>query len=332
MPVAVRISSDNDKKEIAALTLRQKFRNHYRKGPTDKSASFARALFIYQATTQLYVSLRYLIPHAFSHYDARIQYAIQAITCFLAANAVSNWLCLILCTSKVQRKTVESKQMSTPLQNGQLDRLPSGEDDLPWKYCSKCDMAIPPRAHHCDVCNVCVLKKDHHCYLTGVCIGFHNQRYFVVLTFYTALTGCISWYLTASYLRSTYWTAISGIDILPPFAFFHYITGVIEHHVFLMLTHIFMLTIFAPIGFMYFCGQICLIAQDMTMHEFKKKIKIKSSNSLNSCFKSVFGAPCGLNFLFPATIICGQYGDGYHWDGVKIQKDYDFKFHEIDRV
>lgn len=34
------------------------------------------------------------------------------------------------------------------------------------KYCKKCNMPKPSRAHHCSVCNKCVLKMDHHVSLT----------------------------------------------------------------------------------------------------------------------------------------------------------------------
>jgi palmitoyltransferase len=32
-----------------------------------------------------------------------------------------------------------------------------------FKFCQKCNIYKPFRAHHCSVCNRCVLKMDHHC-------------------------------------------------------------------------------------------------------------------------------------------------------------------------
>ena len=91
---------------------------------------------------------------------------------------------------------------------------------LSWKWCNKCQMNVPPRSHHCKVylhgiflffvkakstslysvifllfvsgkiCRKCILKRSHHCFLTNTCIGFTNQRYFLMMSFYLAI-GCI---------------------------------------------------------------------------------------------------------------------------------------------
>lgn len=31
------------------------------------------------------------------------------------------------------------------------------------RFCDKCMLVKPDRAHHCSVCGMCVLKMDHHC-------------------------------------------------------------------------------------------------------------------------------------------------------------------------
>ncbi|XP_049557283.1 palmitoyltransferase ZDHHC20 isoform X8 [Orcinus orca] len=31
------------------------------------------------------------------------------------------------------------------------------------RYCERCQLIKPDRAHHCSACDMCVLKMDHHC-------------------------------------------------------------------------------------------------------------------------------------------------------------------------
>lgn len=72
---------------------------------------------------------------------------------------------------------------------------------LPWRYCKRCEMMVPPRCHHCKFCHRCMLRRDHHCHLVGCCIGHWNQRYFVVLAAYGLVVGYCGAYLTITYLR-----------------------------------------------------------------------------------------------------------------------------------
>lgn len=37
------------------------------------------------------------------------------------------------------------------------------------RFCFKCMLIKPDRAHHCSVCGTCVLKMDHHCPWVGFC-------------------------------------------------------------------------------------------------------------------------------------------------------------------
>eukprot|EP00297_Palpitomonas_bilix_P012418 CAMPEP_0113911418 /NCGR_PEP_ID=MMETSP0780_2-20120614/28199_1 /TAXON_ID=652834 /ORGANISM="Palpitomonas bilix" /LENGTH=311 /DNA_ID=CAMNT_0000907941 /DNA_START=300 /DNA_END=1233 /DNA_ORIENTATION=- /assembly_acc=CAM_ASM_000599 len=52
------------------------------------------------------------------------------------------------------------------------------------RFCKKCKVFKPNRAHHCSMCGECVLKMDHHCPWVGNCIGFFNYKYFVLFLFY----------------------------------------------------------------------------------------------------------------------------------------------------
>ena len=54
-------------------------------------------------------------------------------------------------------------------------------------FCTQCQSARPPRAHHCRKCGTCVLRMDHHCPWIGGCVGAHNYH----LYFMTVLWGLI---------------------------------------------------------------------------------------------------------------------------------------------
>ncbi|KAL3642487.1 putative protein S-acyltransferase 16 [Castilleja foliolosa] len=58
------------------------------------------------------------------------------------------------------------------------------------RYCQKCSLFKPPRAHHCRTCNRCVLRMDHHCAWMNNCVGHANYRIFFVFVVYT-LISCI---------------------------------------------------------------------------------------------------------------------------------------------
>ncbi|XP_033251614.1 palmitoyltransferase ZDHHC15B isoform X5 [Drosophila miranda] len=58
------------------------------------------------------------------------------------------------------------------------------------RFCEKCKIIKPDRAHHCSVCNSCVLKMDHHCPWVNNCVNFYNYKFFVLFLGY-ALIYCL---------------------------------------------------------------------------------------------------------------------------------------------
>ncbi|PHT36327.1 putative protein S-acyltransferase 16 [Capsicum baccatum] len=58
------------------------------------------------------------------------------------------------------------------------------------RYCQKCSLYKPPRAHHCRVCNRCVLRMDHHCVWMNNCVGHANYKIFFIFVLY-AIIACI---------------------------------------------------------------------------------------------------------------------------------------------
>ncbi|KAJ7645337.1 DHHC palmitoyltransferase-domain-containing protein [Mycena rosella] len=57
----------------------------------------------------------------------------------------------------------------------------------PHRWCSRCAIVKPYRAHHCRVCGTCVLKFDHHCPWIGQCVGARNHKFFLNFALATAL-------------------------------------------------------------------------------------------------------------------------------------------------
>ncbi|KAF8029290.1 hypothetical protein BT93_E1848 [Corymbia citriodora subsp. variegata] len=70
------------------------------------------------------------------------------------------------------------------------------------RYCQKCSLYKPPRAHHCRVCKRCVLRMDHHCIWINNCVGHANYKVFFVFVVY-AVTASI------------YSLVISGLLLVP---------------------------------------------------------------------------------------------------------------------
>jgi len=77
----------------------------------------------------------------------------------------------------------------------QSSALENFQDDagnlMLWRYCLKCKLFRPPRAHHCSICGYCVARMDHHCPWVGNCVGHNNHKLFWLFLF-NAMCGCIT--------------------------------------------------------------------------------------------------------------------------------------------
>ncbi|KAH9489732.1 hypothetical protein Btru_057094 [Bulinus truncatus] len=311
------------------LPLVQKLKAHYKKkSSTDTSSRHLfRVLFQFQAITQLYMTLVYLIPQVFSSWDPITQYYLKVFSCYVFAMGQANWLCSICYSNRLpdirDRPNMEHqewfKNVSETFGQTRIDIQPRVLDSigLEWKYCTFCERYKPPRTHHCSLCRCCVLRRDHHCYMIGKCIGHYNQRYFIVLCFWGVITGVIGFYMTVMYLTSLS-EAFTFIDYIFPWSLFKFLIGRVSWQ-FLMLTfHAEMLAVFGTMSFIYGIGQFSLVCMGCTMYEVAKQVEINVSSTMAENIRTVFGDYWALNFLFPAQILFKQRHDGMHYENIKL--------------
>ncbi|XP_021697678.1 palmitoyltransferase ZDHHC15 isoform X1 [Aedes aegypti] len=76
------------------------------------------------------------------------------------------------------------------------------------RFCEKCRLIKPDRAHHCSVCGVCVLKLDHHCPWVNNCINFTNYKYFILFLGYALLYCLYIAFTTVMYMEMIW--SVSG--------------------------------------------------------------------------------------------------------------------------
>ncbi|KAI6101770.1 DHHC palmitoyltransferase-domain-containing protein [Pisolithus croceorrhizus] len=91
--------------------------------------------------------------------------------------------------------------------NGISRRPPATPILLPEnRYCSRCKIVKPYRAHHCRACGTCVLRYDHHCPWIGQCVGALNQKFFINFLFW----GSVSCWWTFGSLLGIYRKYLPG--------------------------------------------------------------------------------------------------------------------------
>ncbi|KAH3881447.1 hypothetical protein DPMN_005373 [Dreissena polymorpha] len=187
-----------------------------------------------------------------------------------------------------------------------------------WSYCEECETDVPPRAFHCLYCKGCVLKRDHHCHVLGTCIGFWNQRFFVVGSTYTVVTGIFGAHLCLSFLRAS--ESVTFVGCLLPMTLVNWLLGSKPFLIFITTIHMYINALFTLLGIGFLATQVRVITQGLTLYEYKKRVPVKCSTSISENLRSVFGDYWALNFVFPFGFFVQQKGDGLTWDGVKFER------------
>ncbi|XP_045167472.2 uncharacterized protein LOC123530762 [Mercenaria mercenaria] len=296
-------------------------------------------IMVFQSTTELYAFMHYIIPYVFQDYSPWTRYYMNVLIWFIVINMLANWFCVMLYNAAYP-KTKDNPFLQVEQQDGNLPdqfaaRIQQAssqngmnghcvydmteKEALPWNFCEKCSMHVPFRAHHCDMCKACILKRDHHCYMIGNCIGFNNQRYWIVLTFYVAVNGFLCGYFVFKYVRNIVWPElITWTDLVFPLTIWRCLFGSIPTLHCILILQLYIDFIFGILAFLYFNAQMVISAEGKTLFEVMKKVPVRNKNSMNQNMKSVFGDCWGFNFVFPMTLIFRQRDDGIHWDGIKI--------------
>ncbi|XP_067631554.1 palmitoyltransferase ZDHHC20-B isoform X3 [Eurosta solidaginis] len=99
-------------------------------------------------------------------------------------------------TQEQQKRILENFAKTLPVTNRTLNGSV--------RFCEKCKIIKPDRAHHCSVCGACVLKMDHHCPWVNNCVNFTNYKYFVLFLGY-ALLYCLYVALTSLEYFIRFW-------------------------------------------------------------------------------------------------------------------------------
>ncbi|KAL5614540.1 uncharacterized protein BROUX77_000377 [Berkeleyomyces rouxiae] len=84
------------------------------------------------------------------------------------------------------------------------------------RYCKKCQMRKPDRAHHCSTCRRCVLKMDHHCPWLATCIGLRNHKAFLLFLIYTTVFALYACAVSATWTYIEIMGEIDTLDSLVP--------------------------------------------------------------------------------------------------------------------
>eukprot|EP00808_Paulinella_micropora_P010308 g60341.t1 len=117
---------------------------------------------------------------------------------------------------------------------------PETPEGQAYRFCRKCNVVKPMRAHHCSVCKRCVLKMDHHCPWVNACVGWRNHKHFLLFLFH--LNAASLFYLIFAFpmafggrgrIRNTYFTLTAVICVSAYLATFMFLVW----NIFLLLTN-----------------------------------------------------------------------------------------------
>ncbi|XP_043270564.1 palmitoyltransferase ZDHHC2 isoform X4 [Venturia canescens] len=179
------------------------------------------------------------------------------------------------------------------------------------RFCEKCQLVKPDRAHHCSVCQTCVLKMDHHCPWVNNCVGFHNYKFFMLFLAY-ALLYCMFIAATSLQYFIQFWKIYAFQGELKDMGKFH------------LLFLFFVALMFAvSLNSLFFYHCYLIVHNRSTLEAFRPPTfrmgKDKDGFSLGKYnnFQEVFGDNARLWFLPVFT----SFGDGINFPERQCDED-----------
>ncbi|ANQ06549.1 Palmitoyltransferase [Plasmodium coatneyi] len=141
--------------------------------------AFYRSFFVL-LTHALILQSMYLCTKFISTFATKVR--VFSYASFWFCTLMTLW-CHVKCLIKNPGVLTGEPRKTGEGMDAQQDR-----DDM----CMKCNLLKEKRSHHCSVCNRCIIKMDHHCIWINGCVGQYNQKFFILLNFYTLLmcTNC----------------------------------------------------------------------------------------------------------------------------------------------
>ncbi|KAK2162619.1 hypothetical protein LSH36_95g05028 [Paralvinella palmiformis] len=318
------------KKTSPRKGLWEKLTGAYRESYYDPISSgyshlLSMAYFWFMSISGLYLMLNYTIPERYSDWDPMSRYYLKVAACFIFCQISTNFFCVRFYDSFLKKSKDRPNQIdrsnkinnsSLRLMNNKREANDATFGDSP-KFCDVCDLTMPYRTHHCRICKQCVLKRDHHCFFTGICIGYFNQRYFVVMNFYIALS--CGWgiselvhFLVNKFEPRDNW------DYFLPLTCYRWLLGSVSFRDMLTMLHVYGQWWIGFMAFSMLAWNIFVIFLGKTSHEIQHGVNVRSSVSVSGRLRSVFSDFWLLNFLFPTVIIFKQENDGTCWPDLKL--------------
>ena len=283
------------------------------------------AYFWFVLISGQYLMLTCIIPVQYIEWDPTNRYYLRVASMFVFVQVAANCLCIRFFDAFIKNtKNISHAEAAERKQeNGTYDAISHNGNHVdineimdkhgfPERYCTVCDHNIPYRAHHCIICKKCVLKRDHHCYFTGTCVGHFNQRYFIVMMFYTTI-GC-TWgmyefcrFINASFQAADNW------DYFLPVTCFRWLLGYVSFRDLLMMWQLYSLWWIGFMAGVFLIWHFFLILTGKTSQEVRKYTKVRSAATVSQKFQSVFGHFWPVSFYFPSVLLFRQPTDGTCW-------------------
>lgn len=204
---------------------------------------------------------------------------------------------------------------SFPGEGDKSDRIPYRY--WSWTPCLLCRRPRPPRCHHCNICNKCVLKRDHHCFFARTCIGLHNQRHFVVFTFWAMIATSYGFVNGVVYIYMAFLQDMSYIDFIPFVGFLRMPWSGNSLSAPMLVLLAWTLGIFLWLSTSFSKNNIKSLRTSQTTFEEIHKIKIIDTRSKHERIKELFGDYWLVNFIIPLHWKFEPTEDAVNWSHIK---------------